>query len=180
MALLLIFMFFLTNLFVKDFGGASNSVAKADLQNLLDGLSNDEQLAANYGYDIVEVYEIDPTQQLSETSNYNFDNNNFNIVETIEDGVVKRTYIKDDSFSDKSETNYEDTKNLLRAMGMEDCFIEHLSEEDLELYANSSMMVGGISYTKSDNKGNVEQISEEQALREVNELNKIQEKKNLN
>lgn len=64
----------------------------------------------------------------------------------------------------QSETSTERVKAILLSLGMGQDFIDMLSEEDLEDYANCEMMMGITSYTKEGADGNVENVPEEEAL----------------
>lgn len=61
------------------------------------------------------------------------------------------------------QDNRARTTELLSALGMDDAFIAKLSDEDLQGYAQSSQIVSAISYTKTDENGNVTNVTAEEA-----------------
>lgn len=102
----------------------------------------------------------------------------FKILETQNsDGTITRVYEKDKTeklYSTElhsSNHNYDNIKNVLKALGMEDSFIENLTQDDLEFYNNSHRIVGKIAYIKSNGEGRKEIVTENEALGEVAILN---------
>ncbi len=67
---------------------------------------------------------------------------------------------------------YAQTKALLLALGMEQDFIDNLSDEDLAVYAASEQITGIVSYIKTDEAGNAtyveESVAEEEAAAALN------------
>lgn len=61
------------------------------------------------------------------------------------------------------QANRARTAELLSALGMGDAFIAKLSDEDLQGYAQSSQIISTISYTKTDENGNVTNVTAEEA-----------------
>ncbi|MFR1324227.1 MAG: hypothetical protein ACLSBL_03935 [Ezakiella massiliensis] len=95
-------------------------------------------------------------------------------VETIqnEDGSITKIYKRNVNASLRSAGNvdYEETKKMLLELGMEQDFIDNLTEEDLEHYSNSTNLVGTITYYKTDENNNKTVVSETQAYEEVNKI----------
>lgn len=67
--------------------------------------------------------------------------------------------------------DYAETKTLLLALGMEQDFVDALSDDKLEKYAASKQMTAVTAYTKTDENGNVTFISESEAVREAAIIN---------
>ena len=95
-------------------------------------------------------------------------------VETIqnEDGSITKIYRRNVNIGLRSAGNvdYEETKKMLLELGMEQDFIDNLTEEDLEHYSNSTNLVGTITYHKADENNNKTVVSEEEAYQEVNRI----------
>jgi len=73
---------------------------------------------------------------------------------------------------------YAETKELLLALGMEQDFIDNISEDDLKGYSNSESLVGTIAYTKTDAQNNVVYLEESAAIREAKVAREERAKKN--
>lgn len=82
-----------------------------------------------------------------------------------EDGTISRTYIKNET--ERVAISKYDIKIILSNLGMEDDFIEKLSDEDLREYAEAAKIVGTVAYTTTDSNGNKRIISEAEALKQV-------------
>lgn len=67
--------------------------------------------------------------------------------------------------------DYAETKALLLALGMEQDFIDGLSDDKLEKYAASKQMTAVTAYTKTDENGDVTFVSETEAVREAAIIN---------
>ena len=93
------------------------------------------------------------------------------------DNSIIRTYSKQDSpaistfarvasnhNTDDAKTEQERTKAVLTSLGMSQAFVNELSEEDLDEYANSPQITSVVSYTKTDEDGNVTNVPEDEAL----------------
>ncbi len=82
--------------------------------------------------------------------------------------VIKELERTPDSIEAKKDAfeEYTETKELLLALGMEQDFIDKLSDEDLEQYATSPKMVATTSYVKTDSDGDITYLDESVALRE--------------
>lgn len=99
-----------------------------------------------------------------------------NIFEEVNpDGTITRTYKKPLAEFDKKsvETSHENIKKILRNLGMEDCFIDNLTDKDLEFYENSGSIVGKISYIKTDKNGVKKTISELEANKDIFRIKKL-------
>ena len=95
-------------------------------------------------------------------------------VETIknEDGSITKIYRRNVNVGLRSAVNvdYEETKKMLLELGMEQDFIDNLTDEDLEHYSNSTNLVGTITYHKTDENNNKTVVSEDEAYQEVNRI----------
>lgn len=107
-----------------------------------------------------------------------FAEDDFKILETQNsDGTITRVYEKDKTeqlYSTElrsSSLNYDRIKSILKELGMEDSFINNLTQDDLEFYNNSPRIVGKIAYIKSSHEGIKKIVSENEALEEVAILN---------
>lgn len=96
---------------------------------------------------------------------------------TNEDGSITKVYKKAviHGLTEKQNgtlqmEDHSEIKKILSELGMEDDFINKLTEEDLAFYENSSSIVGKTSYIKIDAEGNSHVISEYDALNAVEEL----------
>ena len=56
-----------------------------------------------------------------------------------------------------------ETKAILAAMGMEEKFIEHLSDESLKDYASAEQIISTVSYIKTNTEGVSTRVTEEEA-----------------
>lgn len=100
--------------------------------------------------------------------------NTFGITETVDsNNRVVRIYERKAGSIDlqqsivPEEINYEETKELLLALGMEQDFIDKLADEDLETYSTSPQMIGTVSYVKIDAEDKVSYLSESVAIQEA-------------
>lgn len=107
-----------------------------------------------------------------------FAEDDFRILETQNsDGSITRVYEKDKKEQlystelQSSSPNYDRIKSILKELGMEDSFINNLTQHDLEFYNNSPRIVGKVAYIKSNPEGMKKVISENEALEEVTILN---------
>lgn len=107
-----------------------------------------------------------------------FAKDNFRILETKNsDGTITRVYEKNKTeqlYSTElrsSSPDYNEIKCILKELGMEDSFINNLTQDDLEFYNNSPRIVGKIAYIKSSPEGMKKIVSENEALEEVAILN---------
>lgn len=110
----------------------------------------------------------------------NIKNNQFGIVETKDlYNRVVRIYEKQDNIIQpyfnilNDEINYEKTKNLLLQLGMEQDFIDKLSEEDLQIYSTSSQIIGTVSYVKIDSSDKTTYIDESIAIQKSQQINNL-------
>lgn len=107
-----------------------------------------------------------------------FAEDDFRILETQNsDGTITRVYEKDKTeqlYSTElrsSSPNYDRIKSILKELGMEDSFINNLTQNDLDFYNNSPRIVGKIAYIKSNPEAMKKIVSENEALEEVAILN---------
>lgn len=92
----------------------------------------------------------------------------YTITETTDaEGRVIRAYSKQNSVAQPynltNDDPYAETKALLADMGMEEDFINHLSEEKLEMYANSPTLASTTSYLETSSNGTTSIVSEQLA-----------------
>lgn len=90
-----------------------------------------------------------------------------NIIRTYrkQEQAAVSTYARGASYNMASAVSTEDrTKAVLTSLGMSPAFVNELSGEDLEEYANSPQITSVVSYTKTDVEGNVVNVPEEKAL----------------
>ncbi len=73
----------------------------------------------------------------------------------------------------------EETEALLLALGMEQIFIDRLTDETMNYYANSAQIVSTETYSKHNSEGNVTSITKEQAEAELKKIKKQQENQEL-
>lgn len=111
----------------------------------------------------------------------------FGIYEIVDDkNQIVRVYEKkittphQEQFTTKiySEDQYSEIKEILLTLGMEQDFIDNLSENDLKLYESSEMLIGTITYTKTDAQDNVTYIEESVAIQEAKAINDLQIEEN--
>ena len=98
----------------------------------------------------------------------------YGIIEYIDENHQHiRIYKQDNNVSPNSISNgdYSEIKNVLLALGMEQCFIDNLSQDDLEIYANSSQISASFSYTKTDSEGTTINVDEAYAISEAKKIN---------
>lgn len=99
--------------------------------------------------------------------------NPFNITQTVKNNVVTRVYERDsnDGIELTSDSDYEQTKALLSEMGMEQDFIDELSDEKLEYYSTVPQIMSTVTYVRVEPDGKQFYIDEETALKEAEEIN---------
>ena len=98
----------------------------------------------------------------------------YGIIEYIDENHQHfRVYKQDNNVSPNSIINgdYSEIKNVLLTLGMEQCFIDNLSQDDLETYAKSPQISATFSYTKTDSKGVTSYVDENVALSKSKEIN---------
>ena len=102
-----------------------------------------------------------------------------NILETVDSNHrIIRTFEREPSSpSINSIGNTMTTNDILLALGMEQDFIDKLSDEDLEIYATSPKMVATISYAKIDAENNVTYVTESEAIQEAEAMREAQKDK---
>jgi hypothetical protein len=94
------------------------------------------------------------------------------VTEVIDNNRIIRTYTREETgiSSQRADAkftysnDYAETKALLLALGMEQAFIDNLSAETLDKYANSPKLIGVTTYSKVDMDGNAVYIDESAAL----------------
>ena len=103
----------------------------------------------------------------------------FDIIETVdENNQIIRTFTREECAEEENQgitagsapiedDQYAETKELLLALGMEQDFIDNLSEDALETYATCESLVGSISYSKTDADGNQIYLEEAVAIEEA-------------
>lgn len=74
------------------------------------------------------------------------------------------------------EEGNDNIKDLLMVLGMEQDFIDSLTDEDLEDYANCQSLVGNISYQKTTPEGEVSYVSQQEAEQESQRIRSEREK----
>lgn len=100
-------------------------------------------------------------------------NNNVQIKEKIINNKITRVLTRNinENILNSEDNSFAETKKLLLELGMERDFIDNLSQKDLEEYSKSTQMIGSVSYSKVNQNGDVEYISEAQALSESSAIN---------
>lgn len=86
---------------------------------------------------------------------------------TDDDHSIVRTYRKTDDGEfgvASSDARREKTKSVLTSLGMSSTFVNELSLNDLEEYADSLQIVSVTSYTKTDAEGKIVNVPEEEAM----------------
>lgn len=95
-------------------------------------------------------------------------------------GKITSSYVKDDHLANQAlvrlRTNDEQDNNayiksVLLDLGMSNKFIDYLTVEKLDMYANAEAIITATSYCKSDLEGNVIIIDEDTALEESSVYN---------
>ncbi len=76
-----------------------------------------------------------------------------------DDGRTIRKYEKHGT-----QVSHKETKELLKDLGMRDHFIGNLSQESLTMYAQAESITSIVTYTRTDETGNVEVIDQQTAL----------------
>lgn len=114
---------------------------------------------------------VKPVTTQKVNTDYGFSYSEF----TDENYRTVRSYKKQDSLksfdvsqistlSTQSAATTDETKAILNSLGMSEDFIDELSGEDLQDYANSEEITSIVSYTKTDVDGNTVNISEDEAF----------------
>lgn len=99
----------------------------------------------------------------------------FGIIEsTLEDGRVMRMYQRDEAEPmarrEQTSGNYEETKMLLSAIGIDQVVIDSYSEEELMTFEDSQEISVTTVYVKTDADGNSVSLSKEQMISEMEKL----------
>lgn len=91
-----------------------------------------------------------------------YSDENNQIIRDFKKDVTTRSALKPSA--EEPVMSLDCTKALLSDLGMGDYFIEKLSEEELQAYADSEHIYSVSSYTKTDSQGKVVNVTEEEAM----------------
>lgn len=87
-------------------------------------------------------------------------------------GRIITTYQRNET-SSVNTLERNEVKEILSDLGMEDSFIDKLSDEQIDLYASAKQFQGVVLYTATDKNGNVRIVDELEAISKTQHTNSI-------